>query len=151
MGYVEALAEKYYASRIDVAAVDVLADDLLLGALADEQEIDVALLGEHLGGSVDENIVTLHRTKVGNGDDQKGVRWKVELMTKGGQLVGGRFFTRRGQAGQGILDEFDARGGNVRDTHKGLDLGATDRYKGVGDGAQESIVPFKSWFSGRGV
>ena len=151
MGYVEALAEKYYASRIDVTAVDVLADGLVLGALADEQEIDVAVLGEHLGGSVDENIVTLHRTKVGNGDDQKGVGWKVEFMTKGGQLVGGTFFGRRGQAGQGILDYLDARGGNVGDTGKGLDLGATDRYKGVGDGAQESIVPFKSWFSGRGV
>ena len=39
----------------------------------------------------------------------------------------------------------------MQDAGKGLSLGSGDGYKGVGNGAQKPIEPFKGGLSGRGV
>ena len=42
-------------------------DSLALAAIADEEKIDMVVVGKDVGGGVDEKIVALYGTQVGNG------------------------------------------------------------------------------------
>ncbi len=69
LGYVEAPAKKYDTVSVDLEEVDTAADSFTLGALADEQEINVVVVGKDLGGGGDENVVALYPTQIGNSGD----------------------------------------------------------------------------------
>ena len=73
LGYVKALAKKHDALLVDLEFVNMAADSLTLGAVADEQKIDIVVVGKYLGGSINEKIVALYRTKVGNSDNELGL------------------------------------------------------------------------------